>query len=251
MTLRKTRKREPLATAALVISILALVLALVGGSYAASRHLGAATSKSKPQRGPRGPRGETGPAGQPGAAGERGVPGLLGANGENVIARTVIPGNLHCETGGTKFRFPDGTTSFTCNGAEGARGKEGPAWPPGGTLPVGDSMTGTWVAGPSAGETGRASISFPIPLPSYVTATLPKCEVTNLFGECLSRYCPKSGTPYQGFLCIYGISESDLKFVFNPENNQPWEGGTTGATMILGPGSPSQGSWKVTAGTKG
>ena len=236
------------------------MLALVGGAYAASRYLGAAASKSKPQirRGPRGPRGETGPAGQPGAAGERGVPGLLGANGENVIARTVIPGNLHCETGGTKFRFPDGTTSFTCNGAEGARGKEGPAWPPNGTLPPGDVERGTWVAGPSDGETAQASISFPIPLPSYVTTTTYKCEETNLMGECISRYCPKrpnrGETPYEGFLCVYGLENFEhflLSGALDPENNQPWEAGTTGGIIIPKPGEELEGVWIVTAGTKG
>ncbi len=243
--------REPRATAALLIAILALAVALAGGSYAAGRYLGAAASKSKPQvrRGPRGPRGEVGPAGSPGGEGERGAPGARGADGENLIARTVLPGNVHCQTGGTEFKFPDGTTSFTCNGEQGAQGKEGPAWPPGGTLPPGDVESGTWAAGPSEGGTAQASISFPIPLPSYVTATTVKCEVRTLQGECISRWC--SSQPVQGYLCIYGIQESELKSVFNPENNERWEGGTTGAVIFLEPGSPSEGSWAVTAGTEG
>ena len=120
-------KREPLATAALLISILALVLALVGGSYAASRYLGAAASKSRPQirRGPRGPRGEPGLPGSPGPAGQTGSSGENGAPGVSVSGAELKPGNQNCAEGGTEFKTASGT-AFACNGARGREGQMGP-----------------------------------------------------------------------------------------------------------------------------
>ncbi|HKB50891.1 MAG TPA: hypothetical protein VKC63_05620, partial [Solirubrobacterales bacterium] len=53
-----------------VISVIALVFAMLGGAYAASDNgSGKATASAKAKAGPRGPRGKTGPAGPAGPAG--------------------------------------------------------------------------------------------------------------------------------------------------------------------------------------
>jgi hypothetical protein len=118
------RPHQPRATAALLIAVLALVLALVGGSYAAGRYLGAAASKAKPQvrRGPRGPQGEVGPHGP---TGQTGAPGEDGAPGDSVTGTELKPGDVHCPEGGTEFKTASGTV-FACNGARGTKGKAGP-----------------------------------------------------------------------------------------------------------------------------
>src|ERR1700704_3299328 len=65
-----------------VISVIALVFAMLGGAYAASNSGGGkATASAKAKRGPRGPKGATGPAGPTGPAGATGPSGARGATG--------------------------------------------------------------------------------------------------------------------------------------------------------------------------
>ena len=74
-----SRLREQFSTSALILSVIALVFALMGGAYAASS---AQTSKSKVVKGPAGPRGKQGKPGTPGAAGPIGQTGPAGAKGD-------------------------------------------------------------------------------------------------------------------------------------------------------------------------
>lgn len=87
-----SRLREPFGKAGLIVATVALVVALVGGAYAANGGdlLAGASAKhhkrSKAKRGPRGPRGKTGPAGPAGpqgAAGKDGASGINGLDGED------------------------------------------------------------------------------------------------------------------------------------------------------------------------
>jgi Collagen triple helix repeat (20 copies) len=65
-----------------VISVIALVFAMLGGAYAATRSdSGKATASAKAKRGPRGPKGPAGPAGPAGPVGPVGPAGAQGAAG--------------------------------------------------------------------------------------------------------------------------------------------------------------------------
>jgi Collagen triple helix repeat (20 copies) len=127
-----------LGTAGFVLSVVALVVALGGGAYAASGGLTGkqkkevekiAKSVSKP--GKTGATGPAGPAGAKGDAGAAGGNGAAGTNGTNGINGT----------NGT-----NGTTGFTS------------------TLPSGKTETGTFAFNSPGPNPVRTAISFPIPL---------------------------------------------------------------------------------------
>jgi hypothetical protein len=116
-----------------VISVIALVFAMLGGAYAASNNSGAgkATASAK---GPRGPRGKTGPAGPAGPAGPQGSAGAKGdtgakgdkgdpGNNGTGVTNSAEPKGANCTEGGTKFV---GTaTTYACTGAKGTNGNPG------------------------------------------------------------------------------------------------------------------------------
>ena len=173
-----------------VISVVALVFAMLGGAYAASGSGGGhATASAKPKRGPTGPKGPkgakgaTGPAGAQGAqgpagpagsagakgaTGEKGATGTAGADGadgESVTSTPLPIGDLNCPDGGSEFEAISGVT-YACNG------KDGEPWTAGGTLPKGATETGTWGYGPlpvlgeSGGEkSGSEWVSLPFAVP--------------------------------------------------------------------------------------
>jgi len=143
-----------------VVATLALVFAMSGGAYAASKFLITSTKQIKPSvlaslkgkagangaAGAQGPAGAIGPAGGVGPQGPAGTPG---ANGE-----------------------PGAEGKAGKNGTNGAAGKEGSPWTDKGTLPAGATETGVWFIGP-APEVGHVSIinstiSFPIPLAAAI-----------------------------------------------------------------------------------
>lgn len=133
-------------TYANVTATFALVLAMSGGAYAASKILITSTKQISPKvvkslKGAAGSKGATGSQGSPGAAGPAGPQGPQGAPGTN------------------GSEGPEGKT--------GAPGKDGSPWTVGGTLPVGSSETGQWSIGQSGKENEFVyvgGISFLIPL---------------------------------------------------------------------------------------
>jgi collagen triple helix repeat protein len=168
-----------------VISVIALVFAMLGGAYAANNDSGSgkATASAKGKQGPRGPKGKTGPAGPvgpvgpAGAAGRDGLNGLDGLDGEDgkngtngtngfdgadgtSVANTAEPAGANCAEGGTKLVGT--STTYACNGQKGAKGDKGSPWTDLGVLPPGETETGAWVLGP---------------LPT-VTCTVPETECT-------------------------------------------------------------------------
>ena len=171
------RLRGQFSTAALILSVVALVAALGGGAIAASRS--ARDSKTKVVKGPPGKPGKDGlqgAEGKQGPAGTPGAPGAPGAAGKNL----VIGSAPSCEEGGTSFEVEGSpsTRRVVCNGIEGPpgqRGDEGEEGEPGEngqtgfteTLPSGQTETGAWIS-PAMFEEVReqVAISFPIPLPS-------------------------------------------------------------------------------------
>jgi hypothetical protein len=194
-----------------VISVIALVFAMIGGAYAASNSSGGgkATASAKAKRGPRGPKGATGPAGPQGPAGPAGAKGDAGANGANGAAGATGP------TG------PTGTA-----GAKGATGATGPTGQSGftETLPSGKTETGVWADSDNfTSEEIMIPISFPIPLAAPAeekafflnkeeTKKVEETEETGA-GECAGTV--QHPTAPEGELCVYTLEEA----------NQNMEGG--------------------------
>jgi hypothetical protein len=167
-----------------VISVLALVFAMLGGAYAASQQEGGKASVSSAKRGPRGPRGPKGPTGDQGPGGPQGLAGVNGKNGA---------------TG------PRGAT-----GPEGPTGPTGPAgspWTGGGTLPPGETEVGTFSVKVTGSDENVANISFPVPLPNVVAFE----HVLGVNpGETVEHCDGGPGEPKAdpGYICIYDNTES-------------------------------------------
>jgi len=152
-----------------VISVIALVFAMLGGAYAANdsgEGKATASAVKKGPRGPRGPRGKTGPAGP---AGPQGPAGALGAKGDTGAAGANGKDGAAGATGATGNNGAKGATGATgATGSTGATGATGATGFSGftATLPSGETETGAWgLQTTSASEgIGQADVSFPIPL---------------------------------------------------------------------------------------
>lgn len=189
------RLREQFSTAALILSALALVFALVGGAYAASQ---ASKSKTVVKRGPQGKRGKPGPPGPKGDAGAPGAPGakgdigpagpkgdkgdkgdkgeqgIQGIAGKSVKVVPIAAGGPDCkERGGAFVEEEDGSPKAeVCNGEKGPKGDKGDKgepWTVGNVLPPGAEERGVWSFNGTPGETegggdALVPISFGIPL---------------------------------------------------------------------------------------
>ncbi len=177
-----SRLREHIGGAGLIVAIVALVAALAGGAIAANGGSGdgkatasAKAKKGKPgPRGPKGPKGDTGPQGPQGPAGPAGAKGDTGAAGSN---------GTNGSNGAAGATGPTGVT--------GKDGKQGEPWTAGGTLPPGETETGTWAFGsitasaapePGFFEPGViVPITFPIPLETGIEEG--HAHFINLAGE--------------------------------------------------------------------
>jgi hypothetical protein len=194
-----------------VVSVIALVFALIGGAYAASssndgKNAAASAKKKKAQRGPKGPRGATGPAGAAGPAGPvgpagakgdagaagangaAGAAGAAGANGSTILSGAGIPspalgsnGDFYARTNGSgEFYGPKTGGSWGAPvSLKGPAGPAGEPWTPDGTLPGGATLTGVWadVGFYPKGENIRIPISFPIPLSAEDAEDMGQCEI--------------------------------------------------------------------------
>jgi len=250
-----------------VISVIALVFAMLGGAYAASDDGGdgkATASAKKAKKGPRGPRGPRGPQGAQGPKGDTGAAGAPGLQG------------LKGATGATGPAGADGSDGET--GATGATGPTGDPWTAGGTLPVGATQTGTWAFGriPEGITEARVPISFSIPL----AADLPPANVhyMNQIGEEPPKELKAEGefivevtpancsgtaaapTADSGHLCVYtrvgGLTNATI---YGNESGRILKAGTAGAAgfgastagaylnvLITGAGARGVGTWAVT-----
>jgi hypothetical protein len=236
--------------AATVLATAALVLAMSGGAYAASRYIITSTRQISPKvlkalkgatgapgkpgaTGSTGPAGPTGPAGQAGAtgtAGSAGSAGSAGTAGASVVSKPLSPGNANCQDGGSEFAVTGSKATYACNGTTGFTE----------TLPEGKTETGAWSAlfsASTATERLLLSISFPIPLASpitnhpdkhtfYVTQEEQKEENGKKPpSECTGT--SEAPTAEAGNLCLY---ESSADFPENEPTREP----TLGATYNAG-----------------
>ena len=175
-----------------VISVIALVFAMLGGAYAASNDGGSGASASaKAKKGPRGPRGPKGPAGAQGPAGpagpqgpagtdgKNGAPGPAGAAGKSVVASPASCGGL----GGTEFEVEgSGNPETVCNGED---GEDGDPWVLG-TAPEGALMKGTWGI---QQYTAAGVENIPVPISTAVPLDMTKVPGGVLF----TLYVPPGG----------------------------------------------------------
>jgi hypothetical protein len=257
----RRRLREPFGKAGLTVAILALVMAMVGGAFAANH---AATASKAGKQGKQGKPGKTGPAGPAGATGPAGPAGPKGAAGE-----PGAPG---------------------APGEPGAPGAEGSPWTAGGTLPSGSTETGAWgvqFAGfEQEGEPGQIQsekklvlISFPIRLSSPIPLTdikyvsncegfnpaerLEACERNQAAAEAICTGTAAEPTAPKGHLCVYqGIgtvrsTENSLSAgitnFYNPTTVHENATSTSGSIAVAeyeGPHERSPfmlGTWAVTA----
>ncbi|HWX40512.1 MAG TPA: hypothetical protein VN345_05120 [Blastocatellia bacterium] len=222
---------------------LALVFAMTGGAYAASKGIIITSTKQisknvlKELKKP-GPAGPEGKAGAPGANGKDGAPGGQGEKGA---------------LGPEGKQGPSGTT-----------GPEGSPWTVGSKLPSGKSETGTWAYRGSKenGAVGSASISFTLP----VKPTPPAIEF--VYAGKTGTHCVGTAelpTAPAGYLCVYDAFEEkpfakpgSAEFI-GSNNGETFSGtgaGSEGAllnfeTVNIGtsvlPYAVAEGTWIVTA----
>ena len=269
-----------------VISVIALVFAMLGGAYAASNDSGsgkATASAKKGPRGPRGPRGPAGPAGPQGpvgpagAKGDTGAAGSNGSNGTSVTSEEFGTGGKDGKcvgVGGVKFTSGSGG-AYACNGAKGANGQTGFTE----TLPGEKTETGAWSFGeisegaiPPAGPFHSLfiPISFSIPLAAELDGTKVHYinsegkEVKGGFAEeevenppnCTGSAAHPTAAP--GHLCIYTGAISQAKgssFWIKKLDESEVTGASTAGAVIrfikieasVGNGGTGWGSWAVTA----
>jgi hypothetical protein len=231
-------------TYANVTMTLALVFAMTGGAYAASRYVINSTKQISPKvvkqlTGKAGRLGSPGPAGPPGAAGQQGVKGESGVAGKEGLEGK--------------------------EGKQGKEGKEGSPWTIGGTLPKGASETGVWgvseMPGSFAGglvEFATASISFGIPLKEGLSKGQVHVIAAGKEGE--GGGCPPGSSlanprAEAGNLCIFqsvpqlNVGKIETKSV---ETGEEEEAGTTGAILQVKPATTKEpilvsGAWAVAA----
>ncbi|MGA9286050.1 MAG: hypothetical protein WBV85_11490 [Solirubrobacteraceae bacterium] len=191
-------------TYANVVATLAMVFAMSGGAYAASKFLITSTKQIKPsvlaslkgKAGANGAPGATGPAGPVGAvgpqgpAGANGKDGPSGANGESVSSSEVKTNEAACaKAGGSKF-VVGGKETLACNGEKGKQGSIG------NVLPHGITETGLWTTGQIGANTPRETegvvlASFPIRLAKSLNPEGQACK--NLAEPCHAHFILPNG----------------------------------------------------------
>jgi hypothetical protein len=208
---KRLKKRIGANGPGLTVAVIAMVVALAGGAFAAGGGLtksqkkqvtAIAQKEAKKFPGPAGPaggqglpgapgaKGDTGGKGEKGEKGEKGATGLQGTpgtNGKSVTVTPVAPGEPECfGRGGVIVEEEGGSPGEVCSGEKGEKGEP---WTPNSVLPTGAIEMGTWAFSRSVekvtvevggvtkeetigdSESIRAPISFPIALGAALSET--------------------------------------------------------------------------------
>ncbi|MGA8744899.1 MAG: hypothetical protein WB507_03435 [Solirubrobacterales bacterium] len=179
---RYTAMHKRLGTAGLAVSVIAIVLALAGGAYAAGGGLSSKQKKEvtaiakkyagKPgEPGAKGDAGSAGPAGSNGSKGATGPQGPAGSNGSNGVKGATGPAGPAGSNGSQGATGPAGAKGAT-GPSGGPTGPAGPAGSSGATGPAGPVGSGgatgatgpagaKGATGPSGGPTGPKGATGP------------------------------------------------------------------------------------------
>lgn len=265
--------REPFGTAGLIVACVALIAAVGGSAFAATKLNGTqkkevrtiAKAEAKKFAGGQGPAGPQGPAGSQGAAGKNGTNGTNGTNGApgapgtSATTQTFTGVKGACTEGGITVKSASPEVNV-CNGEKGD-----PAEFPD-TLPPGKTLTGFWtdhdrhasdVAEP------HVEISYPIRLAERSE----KVVILDLTETEGSTTTPVEGCEYEignveaapvappGQLCIFTTEEIEGKALFTLIPGSFGEEGDTPAGTLLwtatsvfaGSQAEIAGVWAVTA----
>lgn len=252
-----SKLRERFGTAGLIVAVIALVFAMIGGTYAASGGLSGKQKKEvkKIAKQYAGKPGATGSQGAQGAQGANGVNGQNGANGATGNTGPTGPAGPAGATG------PTGTGTTGATGAPGPTGPTGSPWVAGGTLPPGATETGALLGRVSSGQLDTV-LSFSIPLPNPLAATkvhvIPATEEPPTPGD--TTNCPGSvanPTAVAGHMCVYlhkpvpGVYEEEGS-IQRLDTTPPEKGvSTAGARLLVSieeaNGAVVKGTYAVTA----
>lgn len=201
-----------------VISVVALVFAMVGGAYAAKSVIITKLNQISPsvQKQLKGKTGQPGQAGAPGGAGKDGANGANGKDGANgsagksVAVAPLAVGECANEQGGAEF-------SVGSEVAEACNGEPGSPWTAGGTLPVGATETGNYTVTSESGVGAFSAlakglefsaIDFTIPLASELDAAHVVFVNETAPSECENAEHPGAASPANpeaesGYLCVF------------------------------------------------
>ena len=251
-------------TYANVVMTLALVFAMTGGAYAASKYLITSTKQISPKvlkslkgakgaNGAAGLSGATGPVGPGGAAGSQGAKGETGATGTegkagvSVTSREVKGGEAACnKAGGAEFTAPSGKT-FACNGSA----AELPE-----VLPSKKTLKGTWDAsGGALGVKGTyilaTAVSFPIRVENKAGEGPLKQYIKKGEGDpegCTGNQESPGAQP--GYLCVFVTQEEHVAsglFAPSVQSVTPLGFRLAGFSSETEEGAELYGTWAVTA----
>ena len=271
----KRKLKEPFGKAGLTVAICALVLAMVGGAYAAGKLTGSQKKEvekiakkyaGKPgvtgANGSNGTNGATGKEGPQGKEGKAGTTGTNGTDGTSVTSTEFSGKEGPCQEGGSEFTSAEPEPTYACNGSP---------WTAGGTLPSGQTETGAWsiqTTDTAEGEFRFIPISFPIPLKHALETGKAKFVRA---GAAAPEECPGSienPEAHPGFLCIFesspegilaaiykGARPTNLNYQAVLSSTGAEAPGTTGGNIAFSTEEPETageeiatgGSWALTA----
>lgn len=241
------RIRERVGSAGLVVAVIALMLAVAGGAYAAG---GGLSSKQKKEvekiskkfagkPGAPGAAGANGKDGANGANGKDGTNGTVGADGKSITARAALPAECG-ERGGAIVE----DEAVPPSEIEVCAGEEGSPWTANGALPVGATETGSWIfsANESSEKEVYAPLSFAVPLSAGLTAEKVHFQSEANFEDFDGAGGEEIGCKGtnaipmapEGNLCVYGLANvSGATFVAITNLGRGASGGNRSGALLV------------------